>query len=144
MSYTITDKCIGCTACTNVCPTDAITGDRKVMHVIDPNLCIDCGACARVCPVECIHDPVGYYPPRIRNRADWPKPVVDPDLCTGCSFCVDICPFDCLSIDGDGEMFGIAGLVNPNSCVSCRECEEVCAKGAILVLPTIDTDEDVA
>lgn len=46
--------CIGCTACTRVCPTSAISGARKKPHVIDSKLCIICGACAAKCPVNAI------------------------------------------------------------------------------------------
>ncbi len=54
LKVTITDKCIGCTACTKVCPVDCISGSRKEMHVIDQNLCIKCGACIEKCPVNAI------------------------------------------------------------------------------------------
>jgi len=134
LAHTINERCIGCTACVGVCPTSAISGQRKQIHWIDPQLCIDCDACVRVCPVLAIADQFGQYKPRIPKRADWPKPVIDPVACTGCEFCVDICPFDCLTLAGDGPFFGTAVLVRPNACVGCQECEEVCAKGAILVL----------
>src|SRR3989304_1271762 len=59
MSYKIEQECIGCTACTKRCPTDAISGVRNGMHIIDPELCIDCGACGVVCPLEGIAGEVG-------------------------------------------------------------------------------------
>ncbi|GAG51232.1 unnamed protein product, partial [marine sediment metagenome] len=34
MSYKILDTCIGCTACTKRCPTDAISGERDAIHII--------------------------------------------------------------------------------------------------------------
>ena len=49
MSYTITETCIGCTACTKVCPTNAISGEKKEQHTIEARLCIECGACAYAC-----------------------------------------------------------------------------------------------
>lgn len=134
MPHFIHDTCIGCTACVRVCPTDAITGERKALHKIDPLLCIDCGACARACPVECIENHEGVHPARIAKRAQWPKPVVDPILCTGCNFCVDVCPWDCLELT-DGHFHGTAVLVKPLECVGCSMCAEVCAKGAIVVKP---------
>lgn len=50
----ITDKCIGCTACKNVCPVDCISGERKSLHEIDQKECIKCGACIDKCPVNAI------------------------------------------------------------------------------------------
>jgi len=49
------EDCIGCTACVNVCPTDAISGERKEAHIIDDELCISCGACQIKCPVDAIN-----------------------------------------------------------------------------------------
>ena len=59
MAFIITENCTGCTACIRRCPTNAITGERKMLHVIDPELCIDCGACGVVCPDEAIYDHEG-------------------------------------------------------------------------------------
>ncbi|MBE3597387.1 MAG: 4Fe-4S binding protein [Limnochordaceae bacterium] len=135
MAHYITDKCIGCTACVNVCPVDCITGQRDHLHVIDAGQCIDCHACAYICPVEAIVDRWGRTIPRIKKRADWPKPVIDPVLCSGCNFCVDVCPESCLSLEGGGPFEGVAVLADPKACVGCGLCEDVCAKGAIVVPP---------
>jgi NADP-reducing hydrogenase subunit HndC len=48
------EACIGCTACVRVCPTGAISGERKKPHVIQPEVCISCGICAGKCPVKAI------------------------------------------------------------------------------------------
>jgi len=50
ITYTIlADKCIGCTACAKKCPTNAISGERRAVHVIDQAACIKCGACYDTC-----------------------------------------------------------------------------------------------
>ncbi len=50
ISYNIlADKCIGCTACARKCPVDAIIGERRQLHRIDPELCIKCGVCLETC-----------------------------------------------------------------------------------------------
>ena len=43
------DKCKGCTACSKVCPVNAITGSVKQPHVIDPAKCIRCKMCIEKC-----------------------------------------------------------------------------------------------
>jgi len=47
-------KCKGCGLCIKVCPTNAITGEKKQPHHIDPELCIKCGACATACKIHAV------------------------------------------------------------------------------------------
>jgi NADH:ubiquinone oxidoreductase subunit F (NADH-binding) len=52
--YEITENCTGCTSCSKVCPTDAITGERRKLHVIDQDKCIQCGTCMDVCKDDAV------------------------------------------------------------------------------------------
>ena len=55
LEYTIiAEKCIGCTACKRKCPTDAINGEVKQVHIIDQEKCIKCGVCVDTCKFNAI------------------------------------------------------------------------------------------
>jgi NADP-reducing hydrogenase subunit HndC len=50
----IPDKCVGCGACFRVCPADAITGEKKQVHLIHEEKCIKCGMCFESCRFDAI------------------------------------------------------------------------------------------
>lgn len=49
------DKCVGCGACVDECPNEAIkeAGEKFAISCDD---CVDCGACADACPSEAISE----------------------------------------------------------------------------------------
>jgi len=56
MEYIVNaENCVGCTACARVCPVNAISGERKEVHHIDPSICIKCGACMEKCKFDAIY-----------------------------------------------------------------------------------------
>lgn len=54
MSSVVTDLCVKCGACAEVCPVGAISdltdSDGNSQMIINPNICIDCGMCIGECP----------------------------------------------------------------------------------------------
>jgi NADH:ubiquinone oxidoreductase subunit F (NADH-binding)/NADH:ubiquinone oxidoreductase subunit E/NAD-dependent dihydropyrimidine dehydrogenase PreA subunit len=54
ITYSVNDKCIGCTLCVQKCPVDAIPFTPHEKHSINTELCIKCDACRAVCPEDAI------------------------------------------------------------------------------------------
>jgi NADH-quinone oxidoreductase subunit F len=52
--YEISDVCTGCRVCVKNCPTSAISGEKKKVHVIDQEKCIRCGVCRDVCKYDSV------------------------------------------------------------------------------------------
>ena len=48
------DVCLGCGACTGVCPTGAIKLGADGKAECDQDVCIECQACVGTCPVGAV------------------------------------------------------------------------------------------
>ena len=55
LTFTILeDQCTGCTLCARICPSNAISGEKKQVHKIDQATCIKCGKCFETCNFKAI------------------------------------------------------------------------------------------
>ncbi len=55
ITYSVDEvKCTGCRVCARECPEEAISGEKKKLHVIDPARCIKCGLCRDLCKFDAI------------------------------------------------------------------------------------------
>jgi NADH-quinone oxidoreductase subunit F len=50
--YIDPNKCKACMICARNCPSEAIEGGKKMIHVVDQDRCIRCGVCLEKCPVK--------------------------------------------------------------------------------------------
>ncbi|RCK74248.1 MAG: NAD-reducing hydrogenase subunit HoxF [Anaerolineae bacterium] len=50
----IEENCTGCMVCKRNCPAGAISGEKRQIHYIDPNICERCGICIEVCKFDAI------------------------------------------------------------------------------------------
>jgi NAD-dependent dihydropyrimidine dehydrogenase PreA subunit len=50
----ITERCVGCGLCAEVCPHGVLFMDNKKVQIVNKDLCMECGGCAKNCPVSAI------------------------------------------------------------------------------------------
>ena len=48
--YIDPDRCQACMNCLRKCPSEAITGGKRQIHIVDQEKCTKCGTCFEVCP----------------------------------------------------------------------------------------------
>jgi len=132
VAYTITEVCVGCSACAEKCPTKSITGMEGSVHSIAPESCIECGACGKVCPNQAILDSMGSVALWV-EPTPWPKPIFDRTACISCNMCIQACPVTCLSLSETRTkgLHKLPDMENPALCIACGFCAEDCPVDAI-------------
>jgi Na+-translocating ferredoxin:NAD+ oxidoreductase subunit B len=142
VAYTITEVCVGCSACIEKCPTKSITGEEGKVHSIDSKTCIECGVCGRICPKQAVLDSTGNIAVRVKPTA-WPKPFFDKEACISCNMCIQICPVSCLSLSGASEkgLHRHPDMKNPALCIACGFCAEDCPVDAIGMVADLPSKE---
>lgn len=53
--YIDEEHCIGCMVCARNCPTNAISGEKKKLHIINHEICIKCGVCIDKCKFDAVY-----------------------------------------------------------------------------------------
>ncbi len=139
MAYQITEACTGCTLSARICPVEAIHGERKQKHQINPAFCIDCGACGRVCAFHAVLTPEGREAERQRPEI-WPNPGWEIKACVFCNICVDVCPTGAIDLWRNGSHDPQQSyprqapyLANPKTCIACGFCARDCPTGCIIM-----------
>lgn len=132
MYHTIEENCIGCSACKTVCPTEAISGEKKELHFIDGKLCINCSSCGRVCPGKAVRGYSGEIIEKVKKE-NWLKPVIDTKRCYACENCVAVCPVNALTMLDEKLPLveNYAVLTYEKKCISCGWCFDNCQFNAI-------------
>ncbi len=133
MAYQILSKnCIGCSACVMICPTDAITGDNKEIHYIDPEICINCGACGKICQFEAILNSEKALCFPLPKKA-WRIPAWDHERCTACNICLYACPVNAIEEDLYTKTNRFNFSLNKQRCIGCGFCCQACPIGVIFM-----------
>ena len=146
MPYTITEKCNGCAACARICPSGAISGEKKKRHAINGSLCIECGACGRVCPQSALLD-AGGSGCEMLKRSEWLKPELVMEACMACSICVDACPVGCLALSDVPRDKGVDAypyLKDAKACIGCGFCSQECPADALIMQKPVKKEKAVA
>jgi energy-converting hydrogenase A subunit Q len=127
------NKCIGCGACIDICPTNSIKLENpSPIHI--NNDCVFCGQCVSTCSFSAIAIKEEYFENKDNNIYFVRENVngirkgsidISNYLCQSCGVCVNRCPVDALAINND------VLHINMDLCIFCRECESICPLNAI-------------
>ncbi len=72
----VAEACTACGICRKQCPTGAISGQKKTVHVLDQDKCIKCGVCFDVCDYGSVRVVSGSHERYCAKTKDKLKPVM--------------------------------------------------------------------
>ncbi|MCL2023764.1 MAG: 4Fe-4S binding protein [Oscillospiraceae bacterium] len=133
MSHSITSDCMGCSACSRLCPVFAIEGERGKVHAVNQKRCVDCGVCGKACSKQAVVDASGKRVNKV-PRANWAKPVINQGACSACQMCVEACTLGLIQVtlpQYRGSLEVYAQMNEPKKCVGCGLCARACPLGII-------------
>ncbi|MBN1322975.1 MAG: 4Fe-4S binding protein [Methanotrichaceae archaeon] len=152
------EKCLPCSLCEPVCPTEAITvlfnktredlgplreGIEGRIEV-DGEKCNLCGICSSFCKAFVMMEKEKRDP---REIVPFDQLLVDEDLCDYCGLCVGICPEEAISVEGPplDAVLDLHGdiLVDSDLCMGCGRCALVCPYEAIDVVKPFEGKIDL-
>lgn len=128
LAFKIRSECAGCGACKKKCPWEAILGEKKNKHLIEPTLCRECGTCWYTCPKCAVEDPQGYCREK-GSRRDLPKAAINQGACAGCQNCLLNC--EQRAIDFVPGLITGHCEVEQSLCRGCGSCLTYCASDCI-------------
>ena len=126
----VTEDCISCGICSELCPKGAITLRRGSIDV-DMDKCILCEKCAIHCPVDAI--------PRTATTKKSIKEgftFVQEKMCMNCKLCTKICPEEAVNEDSEGKI-----VVDDSKCIYCGACSNACPARAIILEREFEVSE---
>jgi len=155
----ISNKCVGCGICTDICPTEALKlgpvlpiarGLVDMDYVkVNKNKCVLCGLCASTCPFEALVCKIDDK--NIKDLSTYPEwkhnAEIDDDVCIYCKVCETTCPRDAITIKRElpdrsklvtGEI-----EINKDACIYCGICKEMCPSQAVSITRKTPINRDI-
>ncbi len=155
----ISDKCVGCGICTDICPTESLRlgpvlpiarglVDMDYVNVNKDN-CVLCVLCASACPFEAFEFKINDT--SIKDIDAYPQwkhtATIDNEKCLYCKACEITCPQNAITVKRElpkrsklvtGEI-----EINKDECIYCGICEEMCPPQAISISRKTPLDRDI-
>lgn len=102
-----------CGACTEHCPTKALSTFEGKVPVCKTDLCIACNACVQVCPQHAIS--------LVADGADGMHALIDRAKCIACGKCARVCPSGAMT-----SKHLLVPVLDEKLCIGCGACSYAC------------------